>query len=106
MSSITIEEKEIKGYKFKNGFADYFLLPVMNNEGKMIDYLYETKEGTLQIYLGSAPINYNQYKELIKEVNNKQIVIYILITVLLLNTTGLILLFLKLRKGKLNEEVH
>lgn len=106
MSSITIGEKEIKGYKFKNGFADYFLLPVMNNEGKMIDYLYETKEGTLQIYLGSAPINYNQYKELIKEVNNKQIVIYILITVLLLNTTGLILLFLKLRKGKLNEEVH
>ncbi len=106
ISTIMIEDKEIVGYKFKNGFTDYFLLSVMNNEGKMIDYLYEMKEGTLQLYLESAPINYNHYKELVKEINNKQIIIYILITVIVITTIGGVVLFLKLRKGKLDEKNH
>lgn len=105
LSTTKIEDKEIVGYKFKNGFTDYFLLSVMNNEGKMIDYLYETKEGSLQLYLASAPIHYNEYKELVKEINNKQIIIYILTTVIVITTIGIIFLFLKLKKGKLDEKI-
>lgn len=105
-STITIQGKEIKGYKFKEGFSDYFLLSAMNNNGEIVEYLYEMKEGTLQLYLDSAPINYSQYKELIKEVENKQIIIYVLVSILILSAICYIFLFWKLRKGKLNEEIH
>ncbi len=105
-SSIIIDNKEIFGYKFKDGFDNYFLLSVMNNEGKIIDYLYETEEKTLQLYLNSAPISYGQYEELTEEVNNRQIVIYILSAFLLICVISIIILFLKLRKEKLDEKVH
>lgn len=106
ISSITIQEKEIMGYKFKEGFSDYFLLSVMNNKGEIVEYLYEVKEGTLQLYLDSAPIHYSEYEELIKEVGKKQITIYILGTLLSLSIICCIFLFWKLRKGNLNEEIH
>lgn len=104
--SITIQEKEMMGYRFKDGFEDYFLLSVMNRNGEIVDYLYETKEGTLQLYLNSAPINYAQYEELINEIKNERIVIVILATVLVLSIGSCIFLFWKMRKGKLNEEIH
>ncbi len=100
ISTQIIEEKEIIGYKFKNGFEDYFLLSVMNNKGEIKEYLYETKEGTLQLYSGSAPIDYNSYKELEKDENVKQIVIYILSGLLILSIICISFLLLKLRKEK------
>lgn len=100
ISTQIIEEKEIIGYKFKNGFEDYFLLSVMNNKGEIKEYLYETKEGTLQLYSGSAPIDYNSYKELAKDENVKQIVIYILSGLLILSIICISFLLLKLRKEK------
>lgn len=105
-ASITIQEKEMMGYRFKEGFSDYFLLSVMNSKGEIVDYLYETKEGTLQQYLNCAPINYTQYEALVKQVKNGQIVIAILATVLVLTSGGCIFLFWKQRKGKINEEIH
>ncbi len=106
ISLITIEEKEITGYKFKEGFENYYLLNAINNEGENIEYLYETKEKTLQLYSNSAPITYNQYEGMIKEINMKNIIIYSLVIILVLYTIAVIFIILKLRKGKLDEKVH
>lgn len=106
ISKMTIENKEIWGYKFKNGFENYFLIPVINKQGEKIEYLYEEKEGTLQLYSGCAPINYNNYEELVKNINSKQIIIYILSGSLLLSAIYITFLLLKQRKEKLDEEVH
>lgn len=105
ISEITIEDKEIVVYKFKEGFTDYFLIPVINKEGEKIEYLYEAKEGTLQLYSGCAPIDYNSYEELVKNTNSKQIIIYILSGCLLLSIICISFLLLKQRKGKSDEEV-
>lgn len=105
ISTITIEEKEIEGYKFKNGFEDYYLLNTINNEGEIREYLYETKEKTLQLYSNGAPVTYNQYEEIIKEINTKNIIIYALIIVFAIYTICLVFLFLKLRKGKSDEKM-
>lgn len=106
ISKMTIENKEIWGYKFKNGFENYFLIPVINKQGEKTEYLYESKEGTLQLYSGCAPINYNNYEELVKNANRKQIIIYILSGCLLLSIICITFLLLKQRKEKLDEEVH
>ena len=106
ISSRTIEEKEIMGYQFKNGFDDYFLLSVMNKEGERLEYLYEAKEGTLQRYLGSAPVKYEEYEQLISKGKNQQIIIYSLITVIGVATIGFAIVVFKLRKEKVDEEVH
>ena len=106
ISSRTIEEKEIMGYQFKNGFADYFLLSVMNKEGERLEYLYEAKEGTLQRYLGSAPVKYEEYEQLISKGKNQQIIIYSLITVIGVAIIGFAIVVFKLRKEKVDEEVH
>ncbi len=106
ISSRTIEEKEIMGYQFKNGFADYFLLSVMNKEGERLEYLYEAKEGTLQRYLGSAPVKYEEYEQLISKGKNQQIIIYSLIAVIGVGTIGFAIVVFKLRKEKVDEEVH
>ncbi len=106
ISSRTIEEKEIMGYQFKNGFADYFLLSVMNKEGERLEYLYEAKEGTLQRYLGSAPVKYEEYEQLISKGKNQQIIIYSLITVIGVAIIGFAIVGFKLRKEKVDEEVH
>lgn len=105
ISTHVIEEKEIPGYKFKDGFENYFLISVMNSNGEKLDYLYEQKEGTLQLYSGSAPIEYNNYKELIKDTNTKQIIIYILSGFLAISIICISILILKLRKGKMDEKV-
>ncbi len=106
ISKITIDSKEIAGYKFKEGFEDYFLIPVINKDGEKIEYLYEEKEGTLQIYSGCAPINYNDYEELLKNTNNKQIIIYILSGFLVLSIIVIGFLLLKQRREEVDEEVH
>lgn len=58
-ASLLINDQEVSGYRFKEGFDDYFLLSVMNTKGEMVEYLYESREGTLQLYLGSAPVSYD-----------------------------------------------
>lgn len=100
MSQITIGDKEIMGYRFKDGFSNYFLICAMNNEGQILEYLYEEKEGTLQLYSGSAPVSYSQYEALTKEVSNKQIIIYILSAIILVSFVTIIILYIKLRKEK------
>lgn len=114
-SSITINNTEIEGYKFKEGFEKYFLLSVMNNNGEMIDYIYETSENTLQLYSGCAPITYEQYKalaqitdeqyqSLVQKIKIEQIIICIITILLLLSISWGTILFIKIRKEKLNEK--
>lgn len=97
-SSINIDDKEIIGYKFKEGFEDYFLLSVINKEGEKVEYLYEAKEGTLQLYAKNAPVNYNQYEELVKDNTTKQIIIYSIGTLFTISIVAIIILIIKLRK--------
>ncbi len=106
ISTIKIEEKEIGVYKFKEGFEDYYLVNIINNEGEIKEYLYETKEKTLQLYTNSAPVSYEKYEELIKETNTKNIIIIISIVFIVIYTICLVILIIKLRKGKSDEKVH
>ena len=36
----------------------------MNNNGEMVEYIYEANERTLQLYSNFAPITYEKYKTL------------------------------------------
>ncbi|MCI8587863.1 MAG: hypothetical protein HFJ49_04550, partial [Clostridia bacterium] len=111
----TVNNIEIQGYKFKDGFDNYFLLSVMNNNGEMVEYIYEANERTLQLYSNFAPITYEkyktlaqvtdeQYKELTQKLKIEQIIICIVSILLILSIISSVVLFIKLKRGKINEK--
>ncbi len=111
----TVNNVEIQGYKFKDGFDNYFLLSVMNNNGEMVEYIYEANERTLQLYSNFAPITYEkyktlaqvtdeQYKELTQKLKIEQIIICIVSILLILSIISSVVLFIKLKRGKINEK--
>lgn len=111
----TVNNVEIQGYKFKDGFDNYFLLSVMNNNGEMVEYIYEANERTLQLYSNFAPITYEkyktlaqvtdeQYKELTQKLKIEQIIIGIVSILLILSIISSVVLFIKLKRGKINEK--
>lgn len=60
---VTIEGMKLKGWKFKDKeFSNYSLISVMNEQGKMIYYQYESTENTLQLFSNSAPITIDEYQ--------------------------------------------
>ena len=60
----------------------------------------------MQRYLGSAPVKYEEYEQLISKGKNQQIIIYSLIAVIGVGTIGFAIVVFKLRKEKVDEEVH
>ena len=105
-SSIIIAETEVKGYKFKEGLENYILLVVMNEKGEKVEYLYETTEGTLQLYGGFSPINNERYNEIIKKIDNQKKIIYGISGLLGLSIIVLIIVILKKRKEKVDESTN
>lgn len=115
-TTVTINNIETIGYKVKEGFESYFLLSVMNNQGEMIDYLYETKENTLQLYSQFAPITYEEYQgmakitdkeyqKLVQKSNIIQIALYIISTLLVISVIYIIIIIMKRRsRDKSSEE--
>lgn len=114
-SVITINNVEIQGYKFKEVLDNYFLLSVMNNDGEMIEYIYEKDENVFQLYSNLAPITYEKYKTLAQVTDEEyekitqkmkieQIVICIISILLILSISTSIILFIQARKEKLNEK--
>jgi len=105
-SSIIIAETEVKGYKFKEGLENYILLVVMNEKGEKVEYLYETTEGTLQLYGGFSPINNERYNEIIKKIDNQKKIIYGISGILGLSIIVLIIVIFKKRKEKVDESTN
>lgn len=100
ISSVTINEKEIKGYKFKDGLENYILLVVMNEKGEKLEYLYETSEGTLQLYGGFSTTSMEQYNQMVKKVNGQKNIIYAMGALLAISVIFLIIVLIKQRKEK------
>lgn len=100
ISSITINEKEIKGYKFNDGLENYILLVVMNEKGEKLEYLYETSEGTLQLYGGFSTTSMEQYNQMVKKVNGQKNMIYAMGALLAISVIFLIIVLIKQRKEK------
>lgn len=105
-SSIIIAETEVKGYKFKEGLENYILLVVMNEKGEKVEYLYETTEGTLQLYGGFSLINNERYNEIIKKIDNQKKIIYGISGLLGLSIIVLIIVIFKKRKEKVDESTN
>ena len=105
-SSIIIAETEVKGYKFKEGLENYILLVVMNEKGEKVEYLYETTEGTLQLYGGFSLINNERYNEIIKKIDNQKKIIYGISGILGLSIIVLIIVIFKKRKEKVDESTN
>lgn len=105
-TSITINEKEVKGYKFKEGLENYILLVVMNEKGEKVEYLYETSEGTLQLYGGFSTINIEQYNQIMRKINNQKNIIYIMSGLLAASIVALIIVIFKKRKEKVDEPTN
>ena len=108
---VTVNNLQIQGYKFKEGFDNYFLLSVMNNNGEIVEYLYESTENTFQLYSNFAPTTYEryiikdeEYQKLTQKLKIEQIIIGIISIFLLLSISSSIILFIKTRKGKLDEK--
>lgn len=93
---ITINDKEITAYKYKDK-ENYYIFNALNNEGKTLKYLYESNEN-----------NIIQFPEFLLETNKsnlKNIIICILSSLLLISLTLLALIFLKNKKGGKNEKI-
>lgn len=108
---VTVNNLQIQGYKFKEGFDNYFLLSVMNNNGEIVEYLYESTENTFQLYSNFAPTTYEryiikdeEYQKLTQKLKIEQIIIGIISIFLVLSISSSIILFIKTRKGKLDEK--
>lgn len=107
LSSVTINEVEIKGYKFnKEGLENYILLVVMNEKGEKVEYLYETSEGTLQLYGAFSDINNETDEEMAKKVDTQRYIICAMGGLLLLSIIILIIVILKKRKEKTDEPTN
>lgn len=105
-TSITINEKEVKGYKFKEKLENYILLVVMNEKGEKVEYLYETSEGTLQLYGGFSTINIEQYNQMMRKINNQKNIIYVMSGLLAVSIVALIVVIFKKRKEKVDEPTN
>lgn len=103
-ANIKINDLEVEGYQFQKGFPNYFLISVLDNEGKKIDYLYETTEQTFQLYSNFAPVTETEYQNLKQKMEQKNWVIYTLISTLILSIGFFLFLIIKNRKGKQNEK--
>lgn len=103
-TTIKMNDLEVGGYRFQKGFSHFFLIPVLNNEGEKVDYLYEETEQTFQLYSNFAPVTEKEYQKLKRDITQKQWIIYGLIGALLCSFGILIFLFLKFRKDKQHEK--
>lgn len=75
----------------------------MNEKGEKVEYLYETTEGTLQLYGGFSVVDNEEYNETEKEIKVKNIIIYTMSGLLILSIVILIIVILKQRKEKVDE---
>lgn len=92
--SIIINEKEITCYQFEKN-SNYCLLDAINNDGKVVQYLYEKTEGTIQLYpkfLAECNVQYNY------------IPIYILGGLLVFTVGILVFIIVRQKKGKKHEK--
>ena len=92
LKQIKINETEVNCYEFKEN-NNYCILNVINNEGKNVEYLYETSENTIQLFPDF----------LLKENKNKlniNMIIYICIGLMIIPLTIIIYLIIKLKKDK------
>lgn len=105
-ASLLIHEQEVAGYRFKDGFDDYFLLSVMNTNGEMVDYLYESREETLQLYLGSAPVAYETYRQLVHTSSLYQILTYTFGFLFIVTLGGCLFLLMRFKRRDHHEETH
>ncbi len=103
-TNIKINDLEVEGYQFQKGFSDYFLVSVLNNEGKKIEYLYETTEQTFQLYSNFAPITETEYQNLKQKLEQKNGIIYALTGILVFSVGIFVFFIIKNRKGKQNEK--
>lgn len=92
-STIKINEIDISCYKYNDY---YYLLNVINNEGKVIEYLYETSEGTLMLF----PEFLSKYKN----ESTSDLIIYILSGLLGVAILVITYLIIKLSRGVSNEK--
>ena len=76
---------------------------VLNEKGEKVEYLYETSEGTMQLYGGFSTVKKEQYNEMIKIIEIQKYVICAISALLLLSIMLVIILVFKQRKGKANE---
>ena len=61
-TTVTVDEKELQGWKFNEaGFDKYCLIYVMNEQGEMQYYQYEASQNTLQLYSNAAPVSTETY---------------------------------------------
>ena len=66
-TTVTVDEKELQGWKFNEaGFDNYCLIYVMNEQGEKQYYQYEATQNTLQLYSNAAPISTESYQKTLK----------------------------------------
>lgn len=92
-ANVTIDNRQIEAYQTKD--ADYYLIYALNEEDEITEYLYESKEGTLQLY------SENLFTDTCKENT-------LLSKIIIITESVMILLFarLSLNLYKKNKKVH
>jgi len=92
LDKITINETEIACYKFGKDHENYCLLSAIREDGTSLEYLYESTEGTVQLYPEFMMINQATKTE------SSPILIVILSSLLLLTTSTTIFLWIRRKR--------
>ncbi|MCI9177465.1 MAG: cadherin-like beta sandwich domain-containing protein [Clostridia bacterium] len=87
---------------FDNG--NFSMIYGINSQGIKNFYIIDVEKN--ELYSSDTSTECIKCEELAKQVNNKQIIIYVLVVFLLFSIAGIIFLIFKLKKGKSNEKVH
>lgn len=98
---VTVDEHTLMGWTFEDAaFANYALIYVMDDQGRMQYYLYEKSENTLQLYSGQAAVSQDDYEGLQDAITQRMMMILALLITNIITILMLIIVMFKKRKKR------
>lgn len=98
---VEVDNIKLMGWTFDEpAFANYVLLYLMDDKGKMQYYLYEKSENTLQLYSQQAAVTQAQYEQVSNDLQSRMIMIMALAAINVVTLLILLVVVFKQRKLK------
>ncbi|MEG0093300.1 MAG: cadherin-like beta sandwich domain-containing protein [Erysipelotrichaceae bacterium] len=98
---LSIDKQEIEGWRFKDPyFKNYYLLYLIDGDGKAMLYQYEKESKTLQPFSMSAPLTQTTYEALVNEQEKNQIINITLIILVIISLSSNVFVYQYFKKKK------
>lgn len=106
---VEVDGVKLQGWVFEDSaFANYTLLYVMDEQGKMVYYLHEKSENTLQLYSNQAAISQDAYDTLLNDQEGAlQQRMWVILALLITNVLTILLFVIwKMKHKKRPTSIH